>query len=307
MEIKKVGVCGCGLMGSGIAQVAAMGGFDVISLEADQKFIDKGFAGIQKSLAKFGEKGNLKEPANVVFGRLKGTTNAQDLADCDIVIEAIIENVPEKKALYSKLDGIVKHDAIFATNTSSIPVTELLTAVKRPERFVGLHFFNPVPLMKLVEVVRTIATDEQIFDTVFQFAKKLNKIPVRTSDKSGFIVNRLLVPYLLDAIRAYEEGVGSIEDIDWAMRLGCGYPMGPFTLLDFVGLDTTYYITHVMFDEFKERRFAAPPLLKRMVLAGWYGRKSGKGFYDYSNPEKPVANDAALRGFAAEERLATGA
>jgi 3-hydroxybutyryl-CoA dehydrogenase len=307
MEIKKVGVCGCGLMGSGIAQVAAMAGFDVVSLEADPKFIDKGFAGIQKSLAKFGEKGNLKEPANVVFGRLKGTTKAEDLADCDIVIEAIIENVNEKKALYAKLDGIVKHGAIFATNTSSISVTELLPAVKRPERFVGLHFFNPVPLMKLVEVVRTIATDEQVFETVFQFAKKLGKIPVRTSDKSGFIVNRLLVPYLLDAIRAYEEGVGSIEDIDWAMRLGCGYPMGPFTLLDFVGLDTTYYITHVMFDEFKERRFAAPPLLKRMVLAGWYGRKSGKGFYDYSNPEKPIANDAALRGFAAEERSATGA
>lgn len=307
MDIKKVGICGCGLMGSGIAQVAAMAGFNVVSLEADQKFIDKGFAGIQKSLAKFAEKGQLKDAPEVVFGRLRGTTNAQDLADCDIVIEAIIENVPEKKALYSKLDGIVKPGAIFATNTSSISVTELMTATKRPERFVGLHFFNPVPLMKLVEVVRTIATEEQVFEQVFQFARKLNKIPVRTSDKSGFIVNRLLVPYLLDAIRAYEEGVGSIEDIDWAMRLGCGYPMGPFTLLDFVGLDTTYYITHVMFDEFKEKRFAAPPLLKRMVLAGWYGRKSGKGFYDYSNPEKPVANDAALRGFAAEERQATGA
>jgi 3-hydroxybutyryl-CoA dehydrogenase len=307
MEIKKVGVCGCGLMGSGIAQVAAMAGFDVVSLEAEQKFIDKGFAGIQKSLAKFAEKGTIKESPETVFGRMKGTTNAQDLADCDIVIEAIIENVPDKKTLYSKLDGIVKPGAIFATNTSSISVTELLTATKRPERFVGLHFFNPVPLMKLVEVVRTIATDEQVYETVFQFAKKLNKIPVRTSDKTGFIVNRLLVPYLLDAIRTYEEGVGSIEDIDWAMRLGCGYPMGPFTLLDFVGLDTTYYITHVMFDEFKERRFAAPPLLKRMVLAGWYGRKSGRGFYDYANPEKPVANDAALRGFAAEARSATGA
>lgn len=307
MEIKKVGVCGCGLMGSGIAQVAAMAGFNVVVLEADRKFIDKGFAGIQNSLAKFAEKGQLKDSRETVLGRLKGTTNAHDLADCDIVIEAIIENVPEKKALYSKLDGIVKRDAIFATNTSSISVTELLTATKRPDRFVGLHFFNPVPLMKLVEVVRTIATDEQVFETAFQFAKALNKIPVRTSDKTGFIVNRLLVPYLLDAIRAYEEGVGSIEDIDWAMRLGCGYPMGPFTLLDFVGLDTTYYITHVMFDEFKERRFAAPPLLKRMVLAGWYGRKSGRGFYDYANPEKPAANDAALRGFAAEARQATGA
>jgi 3-hydroxybutyryl-CoA dehydrogenase len=307
MDIKKVGVCGCGLMGSGIAQVAAMAGLDVTVLEAEQRFIDKGFAGIQKSLAKFAEKGTLKGSPEEVSSRLRGTTKSDDLADCDIVIEAIIENVPVKKALYTQLDGIVKKDAIFATNTSSISVTELLTATKRPERFVGLHFFNPVPLMKLVEVVRTIATDEQVFETVFNFARKLNKIPVRTSDKTGFIVNRLLVPYLLDAIRAYEEGVGSIEDIDWAMRLGCGYPMGPFTLLDFVGLDTTYYITHVMFDEFKERRFAAPPLLKRMVLAGWYGRKSGKGFYDYSNAEKPFANDAALRGFAAEERSAQGA
>ena len=291
-------------MGSGIAQVAAMAGFDVVSLEAEQKFIDKGFAGIQKSLAKFAEKGQLKDSPEAVLSRMKGTTNIGDLADCDVVIEAIIENVPVKKALYAQLDEIVKKDAIFATNTSSISVTELLTATRRPDRFVGLHFFNPVPLMKLVEVVRTIATDDGVFDTVFNFARTLGKIPVRTSDKTGFIVNRLLVPYLLDAIRAYEEGVGSIEDIDWAMRLGCGYPMGPFTLLDFVGLDTTYYITHVMFDEFKEARFAAPPLLKRMVLAGWYGRKSGKGFYDYANPEKPVPNDAALRGHAAEVRTA---
>jgi 3-hydroxybutyryl-CoA dehydrogenase len=307
MEIKNVGVCGCGLMGSGIAQVAAMAGFDVTVLEAEQRFIDKGFAGVQKSLAKFAEKGQLKDSIEAVSSRLKGTTKADDLAESDIVIEAIIENVPVKKALYTQLDGIVKQGAIFATNTSSISVTELLTATKRPERFVGLHFFNPVPLMKLVEVVRTIATDEEVFETVFTFARALGKIPVRTSDKTGFIVNRLLVPYLLDAIRAYEEGVGSIEDIDWAMRLGCGYPMGPFTLLDFVGLDTTYYITHVMFDEFKERRFAAPTLLKRMVLAGWYGRKSGKGFYDYTDPQKPVANDVALRGFGAEARSATGA
>ena len=306
MQIKKVGVCGCGLMGSGIAQVAAMAGFDVMVLEAEQRFIDKGFSGIKKSLAKLAEKGTLKDSPEAVIGRLKGTTNIQDLADSDLVIEAVIENVPVKKALYAQLDEILKKDAIFATNTSSISVTELLTATKRPERFVGLHFFNPVPLMKLVEVVRTIATNDNVFDTVFNFARTLGKVPVRTSDKTGFIVNRLLVPYLLDAIRAYEEGVGSIEDIDWAMRLGCGYPMGPFTLLDFVGLDTTYYITHVMFDEFKAQRFAAPPLLKRMVLAGWYGRKSGKGFYDYSNPEKPAPNDAALRGYAAEARSATG-
>ena len=183
----------------------------------------------------------------------------------------------------------MKREAIFATNTSSISVTELMAATNRPERFIGLHFFNPVPLMKLVEVVRTIATAPDVYDAVYEFAKKLGKVPVRTSDKTWFIVNRLLVPYLLDAIRAYEEGVGSIEDIDNAMKLGCGYPMGPFTLLDFVGLDTTYYITHVMYDEFKERRFASPPLLKRLVMAGWYGRKTGRGFYDYANPEKPVA------------------
>jgi 3-hydroxybutyryl-CoA dehydrogenase len=290
MEIKKVGVLGCGLMGSGIAQVAATAGFDVTVLEVEQKFLDKGFAGIEKSLAKFAEKGTLKETPQAVRARLKGTTNKQDLAECDIVIEAIIENVEQKKAMYAALDPIVKKDAIFASNTSSICVTELLTATKRPERFIGLHFFNPVPLMKLVEVVKTIATADDVFETAYEFAKKLGKVPVRTSDKTGFIVNRLLVPYLLDAIRAYEEGVGSIEDIDSAMKLGCGYPMGPFTLLDFVGLDTTYYITHVMYDEFKERRFASPPLLKRMVMAGWYGRKSGKGFYDYTDPNNPVAN-----------------
>jgi 3-hydroxybutyryl-CoA dehydrogenase len=290
MEIKKVGVLGCGLMGSGIAQVAAMAGFDVTSLEVEQKFLDKGFAGIEKSLAKFAEKGTIKETPQAIRARLKGTTKKEDLADCDIVIEAVIENVEEKKKMYSALDGIVKKDAIFASNTSSISITELLTSTRRPERFVGLHFFNPVPLMKLVEVVRTIATAKEVYENAYEFAKKLGKVPVRTSDKTGFIVNRLLVPYLLDAIRAYEEGVGSIEDIDNAMRLGCGYPMGPFTLLDFVGLDTTYYITQVMFEEFKESRFASPPLLKRLVMAGWYGRKTGKGFYDYSDPNNPKPN-----------------
>jgi 3-hydroxybutyryl-CoA dehydrogenase len=274
MEIRKVGVLGCGLMGSGIAQVCATAGFDVTVLEVEQKFLDKGFAGIEKSLAKFAErpveKGGISaSQKDAIRARLKGTTNKADLADCDIVIEAIIENVEEKKKMY---------------------VTELLTSVKRPERFIGLHFFNPVPLMKLVEVVRTIATADDVYQTAYEFGKKLGKVPVRTSDKTGFIVNRLLVPYLLDAIRAYEEGVGSIEDIDNAMKLGCGYPMGPFTLLDFVGLDTTYYITHVMFDEFKERRFASPPLLKRLVMAGWYGKKTGKGFYDYSDPNSPKAN-----------------
>lgn len=289
MKIRKVGVLGCGLMGSGIAQVAATGGFDVTVLEVEQKFLDKGFAGIEKSLGKLAEKGALTETPQAVRARLKGTTSKQDLADCDIVIEAIIENVEEKKRMYASLDPIVKGDAIFASNTSSISVTELLMAVKRRERLIGLHFFNPVPLMKLVEVVKTVATAPEIYETACEFAGKLGKVPVRTSDKTGFVVNRLLVPYLLDAIRAYEEGAGSIEDIDTAMKLGCGYPMGPFTLLDFVGLDTTYYITHIMFDEFKERRFAAPPLLKRLVMAGWYGRKSGRGFYDYADPERPVA------------------
>jgi 3-hydroxybutyryl-CoA dehydrogenase len=293
MDIKKVGVLGCGLMGSGIAQVSATAGFDVTVLEVEQKYLDKGFAGIEKSLSKFAERppekgGITAQQKQEILARLKGTTNEKDLADCDIVIEAIIESVPEKKKMYSSIDSIVKNDAIFATNTSSISVTELLSATRRPERFIGLHFFNPVPLMKLVEVVKTIATADEVYDAAYEFSKKLGKVPVRTSDKTGFIVNRLLVPYLLDAIRAYEEGIGSIPDIDNAMKLGCGYPMGPFTLLDFVGLDTTYYITHVMYDEFKERRFASPPLLKRLVMAGWYGRKSGKGFYDYADPNNPV-------------------
>ncbi|MFL6390386.1 MAG: 3-hydroxyacyl-CoA dehydrogenase family protein [Terriglobales bacterium] len=289
MTIKKVGVLGCGLMGSGIAQVSAVAGYEVTVLEQDQKFLDKGFAGIEKSLAKFAEKGTLKEPVDIVRSRLDGAIREPEaLADCDIIIEAIIENVEEKKKTFAELDRIVKQDAIFASNTSSISITEVAAATKRADRFVGLHFFNPVPLMKLVEVVRTIATSDEAFETAYRFGQNLGKVPVRTSDKTGFIVNRLLVPYLLDAIRAYEEGVGSIPDIDNAMKLGCGYPMGPFTLLDFVGLDTTYYISQVMFEEFRERRFASPPLLKRLVMAGWYGRKSGKGFYDYADPSNPV-------------------
>ncbi|HZE22359.1 MAG TPA: 3-hydroxyacyl-CoA dehydrogenase family protein [Blattabacteriaceae bacterium] len=289
MQIKKVGVLGCGLMGSGIAQVSAVAGYEVTVLEQDQKFLDKGLAGIEKSLAKFAEKGTLKEPVDIVRRRLNGAIREPEaLADCDIIIEAIIENVEEKKKTFAELDRIVKQDAIFASNTSSISITEVAAATKRADRFVGLHFFNPVPLMKLVEVVRTIATSDEAFETAYRFGQNLGKVPVRTSDKTGFIVNRLLVPYLLDAIRAYEKGVGSIPDIDNSMKLGCGYPMGPFTLLDFVGLDTTYYISQVMFEEFRERRFASPPLLKRLVMAGWYGRKSGRGFYDYADPNNPV-------------------
>jgi 3-hydroxybutyryl-CoA dehydrogenase len=292
MAIRKVGVLGCGLMGSGIAQVAAQAGFGVVVREVEQKFIDKGLAGIQKSLGKFVEKGKMQQAdMDACMGRLKGSTSLEDLADCDIVIEAIVENAQLKKDTYAELDRIVKPEAIFASNTSSLTITELSMATARPKQFVGLHFFNPVPLMKLVEVVRTILTSDEAFDEAFAFAKALGKEAVACRDNSGFIVNRLLVPYILDAIRAYEEGVGSIEDIDKAMVLGCGHPMGPFTLLDFVGLDTTYYITHVMFEEYREKRFAAPPLLRKMVLAGRYGRKSGAGFYDYSG-EKPVAMDA---------------
>ena len=291
MAIRKVGVLGCGLMGSGIAQVAAQAGYDVVVREVEQKFLDKGLGGIQKNLGKSVEKGKMQQAdADACLGRLKGTTSLEDLADCDIVIEAIIENAQLKKETYAALDKIVKPEAIFASNTSSLTITELSMATARPKQFVGLHFFNPVPVMKLVEVVRTILTTDESFNTAYEFAKSLGKEAVSCRDNSGFIVNRLLVPYILDAIRALEEGVGSIEDIDKAMVLGCNHPMGPFTLLDFVGLDTTYYITHVMYEEYQEKRFAAPPLLRRMVLAGRFGRKTGAGFYDYSG-DKPVAMD----------------
>ena len=300
MEIRKVGVLGCGLMGSGIAQVAATAGFDVTVLEVEQKYLDKGFAAIRKSIEKLAAKGVVTETADAILARLKGTTRKEDLSDCDFIVEAVIENLGEKRKMFAAIDRIVKRSAIFASNTSSISITEIMTATARPGQFLGLHFFNPVPLMKLVEVARTIATTNEAFETACEFGKKLGKVPVRTSDKTGFIVNRLLVPYLMDAIRAFEEGVGSVADIDASMKLGCGYPMGPLTLLDFVGLDTTYYITHVMFEEFKEKRFSSPSLLKRMVMAGWYGKKNGKGFYDWSNPQNPVPQDAALRGIAKE-------
>ena len=290
-SIKKVGVLGCGLMGSGIAQVSAQAGFDTVVVEVEPKFLEKGMSGIDKSLGKFVEKGKMSaDDKNKCMSRLKGSTSLKDLADCDIVVEAITENPQIKKETYTAIDSIVKKDAVFASNTSSLTITELSMATARPKQFVGLHFFNPVPLMKLVEVVRTILTSDEAFNTAFEFAKKVGKEPVACRDNSGFIVNRLLVPYILDAIRAFEEGVGSIEDIDKAMQLGCGYPMGPFTLLDFVGLDTTYFITDVMFNEYREKRFAAPPLLRKMVLAGRFGRKSGAGFYDYSG-EKPVPFD----------------
>jgi 3-hydroxybutyryl-CoA dehydrogenase len=288
MAIQRVGVVGCGLMGSGIAQVSAQSGFMTVVREVSADLVEKGIKSIEKNLARLVEKGTITEAAkSEIRGRLKGTTLLEDLKDCDVIVEAIIEQLPAKRELFSLLDAICPASTIFASNTSSLTITEVAASTKRPQRFVGLHFFNPVPVMKLVEVVKTIATDPAVYEEMVEFGAKLGKTPVRANDSGGFIVNRLLVPYLLDAIRALEEGVGSVVDIDNSMKLGCGYPMGPFTLLDFVGLDTTLYISQIMFDEFKEKRFAAPPLLKRMVLAGWLGKKSGRGFYDYADAANP--------------------
>ncbi|PYP13911.1 MAG: 3-hydroxybutyryl-CoA dehydrogenase [Gemmatimonadetes bacterium] len=293
-EIRRVGVLGCGLMGSGIAQVAATAGYDTIVRDVSKEFLDRGRAGIEKSLAKFVEKGKL--PAadrDAALQRLTFTTAVADLQPVDIVIEAITEDLALKNALFKELDTLCGAGTVFASNTSSLTIAEMAAATKRADRFVGLHFFNPVPLMALVEVVRTVTTSEQTFKRAFAFAASLGKEPVAAKDNSGFIVNLLLVPYLLDAIRAVERGVGSVPDIDKAMVLGCGYPMGPLTLLDFVGLDTTHHIAEIMFKEYREPRYAPPPLLKRMVLAGMYGKKSGKGFYDYSaNP--PIVNNLGL-------------
>jgi 3-hydroxybutyryl-CoA dehydrogenase len=282
-KIKKVGVLGSGLMGSGIAEVAARSGYETVVREVSDELVDKGLDKIRGSLNKAVERGKMEASArDEAIGRLSGTVDLGAFADCDIVVEAIVENLEEKRKTFGALDEAVKKDAIFASNTSSLTITQMAMFTQRPDQFVGLHFFNPVPVMKLVEVVRTLLTSDASFDRAFEFARSLGKEPVAARDNSGFIVNRLLVPYLLDAIRALEEGVGSVEDIDKGMQLGCGYPMGPFTLLDFVGLDTTYYIAGIMFDEYKEKRFAAPPLLKQMVTAGRLGKKSGRGFYDYS-------------------------
>jgi 3-hydroxybutyryl-CoA dehydrogenase len=290
MPFQKIGVVGCGLMGSGIAQVAAHAGCEVTVREVSQPLVDKGLQSIEKNLQRLVDKGTLSAAdRDQGRGRLRGTTNLEDLKNSDLVIEAIIEQLPAKRDLWAALDKICPKHTVFASNTSSLSITEMATFTQRPDRFLGLHFFNPVPVMKLVEVIRTIATDPQVDEEAVSFAARLGKTPVRTTDRTGFIVNRLLVPYLLDAVRALEEGVGSIEDIDNSMKLGCGHPMGPLTLLDFVGHDTTYYIANIMFDEFKEKRFAPPALLKRMVLMGWNGRKAGRGFYDYSDPAKPKA------------------
>ena len=286
MTIRKVGVVGCGLMGSGIAQVSAQAGFATVVREISPNALEKGMGSIQKFLKGGVEKGKMtQEAADKTLANLKGTVELKDLADCDIVIEAATENITLKKEIFGALEGIVKADALLASNTSSLSITELSTFTRRPAQFLGLHFFNPVPLMKLVEVIRTVQTADAAVAATNEWCRAIGKTVVNCGDSTGFVVNRLLVPYMLDAIRVFEQGLASRDDIDNAMKLGCGYPMGPLFLTDYVGLDTTYYIAEIMFDEFKEARFAPPPLLKRLVLAGRHGRKTGRGFYDWStNP-----------------------
>jgi 3-hydroxybutyryl-CoA dehydrogenase len=294
MEIQKVGVCGLGLMGHGIAQVAAQAGYQVVAREVDEERLQKGIGKIEKQLGRAVEKGKLEQSAaDEIRGRIQTTTGFDGFEDCDLVIEAITENLPLKLELWKELDGLVKDGAVFATNTSSLSVIDQAASTGRANRFIGLHFFNPAQVMPLLEVVQTVTTDEESLAAGFAFGEKCGKLTVHAKDKTGFIVNRLLVPYMLDAIRAYEEGVGTVDQIDEAMKGGAAHPMGPFTLLDFVGLDTTKSIADIMFDEYRERRFAAPPTLRKMVAAGFYGRKSGKGFYDYSG-DKPVVTDLGL-------------
>jgi 3-hydroxybutyryl-CoA dehydrogenase len=291
MAIKVVGVVGCGLMGAGIAQVCAEAGYQVLVREVSEDLLKKGLGKIEAFLTKGVERGKVTAEGKAgVLSRLQGTTDLARMSACDLVIEVVTENLEVKRQVFQALDAACGPQAIFASNTSSLSITEMAATTRRPARFVGLHFFNPVPLMKLVEVVRSPLTDPAVFEEAAAFAQSLGKTAVRASDKTGFVVNRLLVPYLLDSVRALEEGVGSIADIDEGMRLGCGHPMGPLTLLDFVGIDTTFYIANIMFDEFREKRFAPPPLLKRMVQAGLYGRTSGRGFYDYSQePPRPLS------------------
>jgi 3-hydroxybutyryl-CoA dehydrogenase len=281
-DFKKVGVLGAGLMGSGIAEIVAKAGYETVVREVDAALVAKGHKKIEGSLNKAVEKGKLEASArDTIVGRISYTTDLDSMKDCDLILEAIVENLDVKRQTYGTLDRVCGERAIFCSNTSSLTITEMAAATKRADRFAGLHFFNPVPVMKLVEVVRALATSDDTFQKVFRFAQSLGKEPIACRDNSGFVVNRLLVPYLLDAIRGYEEGIGSMEDIDKGMRYGCAHPMGPFELLDYVGLDTTYAIAEIMFAEYREKRFASPPLLKRMVLAGRYGRKSGRGFFEY--------------------------
>ena len=288
MDISKVGVVGYGLMGSGIAEIAAKSGFDVVVREVNDELLEKGKGRIRKSMDRAVDKEKLSaEDRDAAWARLTFVTEVAGLAECDLVIEAIVEDLEIKNALFRELDGLCGEGTIFASNTSSLTITDMAAATDRPDRFVGLHFFNPVPVMKLVEVVKTIATSEETFDRAFAFSKAVGKVPIAAKDNSGFVVNLLLVPYMLDAIRQLERGVASVEDIDTGMALGCGYPMGPFVLCDFVGIDTLYKISEIMFDEYREERYAPPPLLKRIVALGRYGRKTGQGFYDWSG-EKPV-------------------
>jgi len=290
VEIKKVGVLGAGLMGHGIAQVTAAAGYDVVLREVDDATLQNGVGKIEKQLAKAVEKGkSSQEDADAVRARIQGTIDYNDLADCDLVIEAITEDLGLKLAMWKEVDAIVKPEAVFATNTSSLAVIDQAASTTRPSQFVGLHYFNPAQVMKLVEVIRAVTTSDEAFETGRAFAQAQGKLAIPTKDKAGFIVNRLLVPYMLDAIRGYEEGIGSVDEIDEAMKAGAGHPMGPLTLADFVGLDTMGAICEVLFDEFRERRFAQPPTLRKMLSAGWYGRKSGMGFYDYSG-EAPAPN-----------------
>ncbi|HWF32527.1 MAG TPA: 3-hydroxyacyl-CoA dehydrogenase family protein [Solirubrobacteraceae bacterium] len=291
-QIEKVGVLGAGLMGHGIAQVAAQSGYQVVLREVDDATLAKGIGKIEKQLARAVEKGkSSQQDADAVRARIAATTHYRELADCDLVIEAITESLALKLEMWKEVDEIVKAEAVFATNTSSLSVIDQAAATGRPDRFVGLHYFNPAQVMKLVEVVRCVTTSDEAFETALQFARSEGKLAIPTKDKAGFIVNRLLVPYMLDAMRALEEGVGSVEEIDEAMKAGAGHPMGPLTLADFVGLDTLGSICDVLFDEFRERRFARPPTLRKMLSAGWFGKKAGKGFYDYSG-EAPQMNAA---------------
>ena len=294
MRIKKVGVLGCGLMGSGIAQTAATAGFSTVARDVAPPLLDKGRVGIAKSMGRLVEKGKLNAAdRDAASGRLSFTADIGALQDCDIIIEAVTEDLALKNELWRELDVLCPPTTIFASNTSSLTIAAMAAATRRPDRFVGLHFFNPVPLMPLVEVVRTVTTSQETFDRAFEFARALGKEPVAATDNPGFIVNLLLVPYLLDAARALERGIASTTDLDRAMQLGCGHPMGPLTLLDYIGLDTVVRIAEIMFDAYREPRYAAPPLLQRMVLAGFYGRKSGRGFYDYS-VDPPVASELGL-------------
>jgi 3-hydroxybutyryl-CoA dehydrogenase len=293
-EIEKVGVVGCGLMGHGIAQICAQAGWEVVVREVDQGTLDRGLGRIEKQLARAVEKGKAEQAdADAVRGRIHGTLDYSELAGSDLVIEAITEDLAAKLEMWREVDGIVEDEAFFATNTSSLAVVDQAATTKRPDRFLGLHFFNPAQVMPLLEVVQTVTTSDEALQVGFDVGKALGKTVVHAKDKTGFIVNRLLCPYMLDAIRAYEEGVGTIEQIDAAMKAGANHPMGPLELADFVGLDTLASIGDVMFEEYRERRFAAPPTLRRMVAAGWYGRKSGKGFYDYSG-EKPQPSELGL-------------